>query len=99
MYANFGSLTVLTAAQLAEFAWGLAAMGRPFLCVVREDIIPGGGGRPRYRRHSYRRWQHGRVVVWCPQERVLRHRARLAAVRLVGDEKTEVKKRCCGEEG
>lgn len=31
MYANFGSLTVVTAAQLVEFSWGLAATGRPFL--------------------------------------------------------------------
>ena len=44
MYANFGSVMVLTAAQLTEFAWGLAATGRPFLWVVREDLVPGGGG-------------------------------------------------------
>ncbi|KAF8774959.1 hypothetical protein HU200_005006 [Digitaria exilis] len=39
VYANFGSLVVLTADQLAEFAWGLAATGRPFLLVVREDLV------------------------------------------------------------
>ncbi|RCV29874.1 hypothetical protein SETIT_6G048200v2 [Setaria italica] len=46
VYANFGSLTVLTAAQLAEFAWGLAATSRPFLWVVREDLVPGASGGP-----------------------------------------------------
>ena len=73
VYANFGSLTVLTAAQLAEFAWGLAATGHPFLLVVREDLVHGGGELPPevLAETAERR----RVVTWCPQEPVLRHRA------------------------
>uniref|UniRef100_A0A0A9GCD5 Uncharacterized protein n=1 Tax=Arundo donax TaxID=35708 RepID=A0A0A9GCD5_ARUDO len=30
VYVNFGSITVMTPAQLAEFAWGLVRCGRPF---------------------------------------------------------------------
>ena len=41
VYVNFGSITVVTPAQLAEFAWGLASCGRPFLWVVRPDLISG----------------------------------------------------------
>ncbi|KAL6840800.1 hypothetical protein ACP4OV_029326 [Aristida adscensionis] len=74
VYVNFGSLTVLTAAQLAEFAWGLAATGRPFLWVIREGLVPGGAAAlpPEFLAET-----EGRrcVAVWCPQERVLRHRA------------------------
>ncbi|PUZ50285.1 LOW QUALITY PROTEIN: hypothetical protein GQ55_6G046800 [Panicum hallii var. hallii] len=73
VYANFGSLTVLTADQLAEFAWGLAATGRPFLWVVREDLVRGGGALPpEFLTETAERC---RVVTWCPQEQVLRHRA------------------------
>ncbi|AQK56474.1 UDP-glycosyltransferase 85A7 [Zea mays] len=41
VYVNFGSITVMTAAQLAEFAWGLAGCGRPFLWVIRPDLVSG----------------------------------------------------------
>uniref|UniRef100_A0A8R7QAC5 Uncharacterized protein n=2 Tax=Triticum urartu TaxID=4572 RepID=A0A8R7QAC5_TRIUA len=43
VYANFGSLTVLSIDQLAEFAWGLAASGHPFLWSIRDNLIPGVG--------------------------------------------------------
>ena len=76
VYANFGSLTVVTAAQLAEFAWGLAATDRPFLWVIREDLVAGGPAAsslpPAFAAETAAR---GRVATWCPQERVLRHRA------------------------
>ncbi|CAO2205892.1 unnamed protein product [Urochloa humidicola] len=78
VYANFGSLTVLTAAQLAEFAWGLAATRRPFLLVVRDDLVVAGGEGgvaalpPEFLAEAAERC---RVAAWCPQERVLRHRA------------------------
>ncbi|KAJ1267464.1 hypothetical protein BS78_07G058200 [Paspalum vaginatum] len=74
VYANFGSLTVLTAAQLAEFAWGLAATGRPFLWVIREDLIPGGPAALPLA-FTAETAARGRVATWCPQERVLRHPA------------------------
>ncbi|KAF8747266.1 hypothetical protein HU200_013256 [Digitaria exilis] len=76
VYVNFGSLTVLTVGELAEFAWGLAATGRPFLLVIREDLVRGGGGvaalPPEFLVETADR---RRVATWCPQEQVLRHRA------------------------
>ena len=41
VYVNFGSITVMTAAQLAEFAWGLVGCGWPFLWVIRPDLVSG----------------------------------------------------------
>ena len=35
VYVNYGSVTVMSGEELAEFAWGLAAAGCPFLWVVR----------------------------------------------------------------
>lgn len=78
-YVNFGSLIVLTAQQLTEFAWGLAETGRPFLWVVREDLLvsSGGGGSglaalpPEFLSKTA---EQGYVTTWCPQERVLHHR-------------------------
>ncbi|CAL5008192.1 unnamed protein product [Urochloa decumbens] len=77
VYANFGSLTVLTAGQLAEFAWGLAATRRPFLLVVRDDLVTGGNGCMTALPTEFlsETAERCRVATWCPQERVLRHRA------------------------
>ncbi|KAL6659362.1 hypothetical protein ACP70R_003402 [Stipagrostis hirtigluma subsp. patula] len=65
-------------AQLAEFAWGVAAMGRPFLWVVREELVAGApGGGPAALPPEFLAETAGRrcVAAWCPQKRVLRHRA------------------------
>ncbi|KAA3453878.1 7-deoxyloganetin glucosyltransferase-like [Gossypium australe] len=39
VYVNFGSITVMTADQLNEFAWGLANSKQPFLWVIRPDLV------------------------------------------------------------
>ncbi|AQK41275.1 UDP-glycosyltransferase 85A5 [Zea mays] len=75
VYANFGSLTVVTAAQLAEFSWGLAATGRPFLWIVREDLVVGRPAAALPLGFAAETAARGRLAAWCPQERVLRHRA------------------------
>nr|CAB3503534.1 unnamed protein product [Digitaria exilis] len=85
VYANFGSLVVLTADQLAEFAWGLAATGRPFLLVVREDLVvsvsgagDGGGATslpPDFLSATAAEGRRCYVATWAPQERELEHRA------------------------
>ncbi|AQK91981.1 Limonoid UDP-glucosyltransferase [Zea mays] len=70
VYVAFGSLVTVGCGEMLALAEGLAATGRPFLWVVRDDsrrLLPDGalaacGGR-------------GRVVAWCPQGRVLRHGA------------------------
>uniref|UniRef100_J3MQP9 Uncharacterized protein n=1 Tax=Oryza brachyantha TaxID=4533 RepID=J3MQP9_ORYBR len=82
VYVNFGSLTVLTPEQLVEFAWGLAATGRPFLWVIRENLVRGGGGGAARASammlpEEFFAATEGRrcLASWCPQEQVLRHRA------------------------
>ncbi|CAL5077629.1 unnamed protein product [Urochloa decumbens] len=39
VYVNLGSLTVVSAEQLAELLHGLVAAGYPFLCVLRPDMV------------------------------------------------------------
>ncbi|GJN21088.1 hypothetical protein PR202_gb08536 [Eleusine coracana subsp. coracana] len=73
VYANFGSIAVLTTHQLREFAWGLARSGHDFLLVVRNDQAKDdacGGGGPAAAAEG-----RGYVASWCPQAEVLRHEA------------------------
>ncbi|WVZ76893.1 hypothetical protein U9M48_024814 [Paspalum notatum var. saurae] len=72
VYVNFGSHTVVTPEQLAEFAWGLASSGHPFLWSIRDDDVRGGGLSAAFMADTAGRC---RVTAWCPQERVLRHPA------------------------
>ncbi|KAL6888390.1 hypothetical protein ACP4OV_009416 [Aristida adscensionis] len=68
VYASVGSVVVLSAAEVAEMAHGLAATGRPFLWVVRPDarpLLPEG--------FLAAAGERGMVVPWSPQERVLAH--------------------------
>ncbi|XP_062200472.1 UDP-glycosyltransferase 83A1-like [Phragmites australis] len=74
VYVAFGSFTMFDRRQFQELALGLELSGRPFLWVVRPDIVRGdvhdypdgfldrisAGGR-------------GMVVAWSPQQRVLAH--------------------------
>ncbi|KAL6851903.1 hypothetical protein ACP4OV_020088 [Aristida adscensionis] len=75
VYVAFGSFTMFDRRQFQELALGLELTGRPFLWVVRPDIVHGdvhdypdgfldrvGGGR-------------GMVVAWSPQQQVLAHPA------------------------
>ncbi|KAI4371866.1 hypothetical protein MLD38_010166 [Melastoma candidum] len=72
LYVNFGSIAFLTYEQLVEFAMGLANSGRPFLWVLRMDLVngeqailpPGFGNETKDR---------GFLSGWCPQEKVLNH--------------------------
>ncbi|THG03332.1 7-deoxyloganetin glucosyltransferase-like [Camellia sinensis] len=41
VFINFGSITVMTAQQLIEFAWGLANSNHTFLWIIRPDLIVG----------------------------------------------------------
>ncbi|EMS35643.1 UDP-glycosyltransferase 85A3 [Triticum urartu] len=77
VYANFGSLTVLSTDQLAEFAWGLAASGHPFLWSIRDNLVPGAGAGmsslpPEFVAATARRCC---LTAWCPQDQVLGHPA------------------------
>ncbi|XP_026391198.1 7-deoxyloganetin glucosyltransferase-like isoform X2 [Papaver somniferum] len=41
LYVNFGSIAVMTAQQLVEFAWGLANTKHTFLWIIRPDLVVG----------------------------------------------------------
>ncbi|XP_020179691.1 7-deoxyloganetin glucosyltransferase-like [Aegilops tauschii subsp. strangulata] len=77
VYANFGSLTVLSADQLAEFAWGLAASGHPFLWSIRDNLVPGTGAGMSSLPPEFVAATAGRccLTAWCPQDQVLGHPA------------------------
>ncbi|KAJ0042061.1 hypothetical protein Pint_19020 [Pistacia integerrima] len=72
IYVAFGSFTVLDKIQFQELALGLELTNRPFLWVVRPDITddaneayPGG--------FTGRVANHGKMVGWAPQQKVLSH--------------------------
>ncbi|KAK8461552.1 hypothetical protein SEVIR_1G056600v4 [Setaria viridis] len=69
VYVSVGSVVVLSPAEVAEMAHGLASTGRPFLWVVRPDTQPHlPPGFPASVAAG-----RGAVVAWSPQERVLAH--------------------------
>ncbi|XP_020594762.1 7-deoxyloganetin glucosyltransferase-like [Phalaenopsis equestris] len=76
LYVNFGSITVVTADQLREFAWGLKNSGFPFLWIMRPDLVRGHEGAAAdevlVRMEEDGR---GKVAAWCVQEEVLGHGA------------------------
>ncbi|KAG7592617.1 UDP-glucuronosyl/UDP-glucosyltransferase [Arabidopsis thaliana x Arabidopsis arenosa] len=74
VYVNFGSITVLSAKQLVEFAWGLAATGKEFLWVIRPDLVAGDEAMvpPEFLTETADRRM---LASWCPQEKVLSHPA------------------------
>ncbi|KAJ1279689.1 hypothetical protein BS78_04G173900 [Paspalum vaginatum] len=78
VYVNYGSVTVMSARELAEFAWGLANSGHDFLWVVRPDVVRGtasssaGALPPGFLEATEGR---GLLASWCDQEAVLRHAA------------------------
>ncbi|KAL1534345.1 7-deoxyloganetin glucosyltransferase [Salvia divinorum] len=74
LYVNFGSITVLSPEQMAEFAWGLANSGQSFLWIIRPDLVSGENAvlPEGYLAEVAGR---GKMVGWCAQERVLAHPA------------------------
>ncbi|KAI9121704.1 hypothetical protein K1719_008737 [Acacia pycnantha] len=73
-YVNYGSITTMTADQLAEFAWGLAGSKCQFLWVVRPDLVE---SRSVIFSKEFKEETEGRgfIVSWCSQEQVLNHPA------------------------
>ncbi|CAJ1947222.1 unnamed protein product [Sphenostylis stenocarpa] len=72
VYVNFGSITVMSPEKLLEFAWGLANSNRPFLWIIRPDLVVGGSVilSSEFVNETSDR---GLIVSWCPQEQVLNH--------------------------
>nr|AYC63477.1 UDP-glycosyltransferase [Scoparia dulcis] len=74
LYVNFGSNAVITAQQLTEFAWGLANSKKPFLWVIRPDLVAGESAMlpPEFVMETKDRCL---MSSWVPQEQVLKHPA------------------------
>lgn len=74
VYVNFGSITVMSAKHLVEFAWGLAATGKDFLWVIRPDLVDGELAvvPTEFLTETAERRM---IATWCPQEKVLSHPA------------------------
>ncbi|XP_077245750.1 7-deoxyloganetin glucosyltransferase-like [Tasmannia lanceolata] len=72
VYVNFGSITVMTAEQLIEFAWGLANSKHPFLWIIRPDLLM---GKSAILPEEFVSETKGRCLLasWCSQEKVLVH--------------------------
>ncbi|CAL9159058.1 unnamed protein product [Musa hybrid cultivar] len=75
VYVSFGSLTVLTAHQLAEFAWGLAGTDHPFLWIIRPDMVDGGVGTALPEEFIAATKGRSFFASWCHQGQVLAHRS------------------------
>ena len=74
VYVNFGSITVMTAKQLTEFAWGLANSKKHFLWIVRPDMLAGDTAKVPSEFVTETR-ERGLLAGWCSQEKVLKHPA------------------------
>ncbi|XP_047342274.1 7-deoxyloganetin glucosyltransferase-like [Impatiens glandulifera] len=75
VYVNFGSITVMTANQFLEFAWGLANSEKQFLWIIRPDIMAAGETAILPAEFIEETKERGMVASWCPQEKVLAHGA------------------------
>jgi len=72
VFVNFGSITVMTPQQLIEFAWGLANSEKPFLWIIRPDLVIGDSAvLPS--EFITKTEDRGMLASWCPQEEVLKH--------------------------
>ena len=73
VYVNFGSITVMTADQLVEFAMGLANSNISFLWIIRPDLVTGESAvlPAEFAETENRSF----ITSWCPQEEVLNHPA------------------------
>ncbi|KAI9121596.1 hypothetical protein K1719_008629 [Acacia pycnantha] len=74
VYVNFGSIAIVTPEQLYEFAWGLANSKKPFLWIIRPDLVNGGSVilSPEFITEIKDR---GLIASWCEQEKILNHPA------------------------
>ncbi|ERN14690.1 hypothetical protein AMTR_s00038p00220680 [Amborella trichopoda] len=74
LYVSFGSVIVLTPYQLNEFAWGLASSQRPFIWVLREDLVVGKSAMLE-KEFVEATKERGLIMSWCNQMKVLSHLA------------------------
>ncbi|XP_020583514.1 putative UDP-glucose glucosyltransferase [Phalaenopsis equestris] len=72
VYVSLGSVVMLPANEMAEFAYGLRNSGRPFLWVVREDVR---GLLPEGFEKAMDVEGKAMIVGWSPQQKVLASKA------------------------
>ncbi|CAJ2649078.1 unnamed protein product [Trifolium pratense] len=76
LYVNFGSVINMRHNQLVELAWGLANSKKKFLWVIRPDIVKDGSETLLVPQEIVEETKdRGLMVGWCPQEKVLKHKA------------------------
>ncbi|KAJ4707333.1 UDP-glycosyltransferase [Melia azedarach] len=73
IYVAFGSSTVFDKIQFQEIAQGLEICNRPFLWVVRSNIITNGSNDAFPEGFQERVANRGQLVGWAPQQEVLSH--------------------------
>ncbi|PON90932.1 UDP-glucuronosyl/UDP-glucosyltransferase [Trema orientale] len=74
VYVNYGSITTMTKENLREFAWGLAKSKRPFLWIVRPDVVTGSDSATVLPEEFFEEIKdRGLLAKWCPQKEVLEH--------------------------
>jgi UDP:flavonoid glycosyltransferase YjiC (YdhE family) len=72
VYVNFGSLIVIKAEQLVEFAMGLANSKHPFLWIIRSDLVIGDAAILAAE-FAGKNQEQCYIASWCQQEEVLNH--------------------------
>ncbi|TVU39901.1 hypothetical protein EJB05_13345, partial [Eragrostis curvula] len=75
LYVSFGSLASMEEKELLEIAWGLANSQRPFMWVIRHNLVQ--SSQQVSLPDGFEEATHGRgiIVSWAPQQKVLGHRA------------------------
>nr|XP_017216986.1 PREDICTED: 7-deoxyloganetin glucosyltransferase-like [Daucus carota subsp. sativus] len=73
IYVNFGSITVMSPEQLAEFGWGLSNSNHHFLWIIRPDMIVGDSKTTLGLEFMETIKGRGFIAKWCPQDEVIRH--------------------------
>ncbi|XP_060202147.1 7-deoxyloganetic acid glucosyltransferase-like [Lycium barbarum] len=73
IYVSFGSVVVMSPDQILEFWHGLINSGKPFLWVIRPDLVFGNGPNGLPEEIMCPTNERGYVVSWAPQEEVLAH--------------------------
>ncbi|XP_024542897.1 anthocyanidin 3-O-glucosyltransferase 7 [Selaginella moellendorffii] len=73
LYISFGSIAVLSVEQFEELVGALEASKKPFLWVIRSELVVGGLSTASYNGFYERTKNQGFIVSWAPQLRVLAH--------------------------
>ncbi|TVU25602.1 hypothetical protein EJB05_28104, partial [Eragrostis curvula] len=75
VFVSLGSLLAIDSHELTEMAWGLVDSKRPFLWVVRPNLVQGSDTSELPRELQEEIGHSGRTVSWAPQQDVLKHPA------------------------